>query len=302
MIKRFKVIPFPTKDNTGIVLITQGVCSGSLVKKEYYGMLQEDMGDTYVHLIGIGEETIEKGDTVFNLNTKEIYKCKEEYGVECEKVILFSTDSSLTYERKFEYKIPTIHRSTYTGLIQQHNHREGMWLDVLMEKPEAPGRTDDVHLDAVNFNHWLDIKDKWFIRTFNNIVVVKGEVSEITHPNNVATNYIQDSKIKGDDARMVSRAFKAGMDYVNTQLAPNVKNKSLEDIQSLAKSESNNDSKHAHVKLGYQDGIYYGFIEGYTKAQNDSEKKYTLEDMKKIFNHGYGDNDHLGFDHYINKI
>lgn len=221
MIKKFKVIPVPTKDNTGIVLITQGVCSGSLVKKEYYGMLQEDMGDTYVHLIGIGEETIEKGDTVFNLNTKEIYKCKEEYGVECEKVILFSTDSSLAYERKFEYKIPTIHRSTYTGLIQQHNHREGMWLDVLMEKPEHPERTDDVHLDAVNFNHWLDIKDKWFIRTFNNIVVVKGEVSEITHPNNVATNYIQDSKIKGDDARMVSRAFKAGMDYVNTQLTPN---------------------------------------------------------------------------------
>jgi ribosomal protein S8 len=78
--------------------------------------------------------------------------------------------------------------------------------------------------------------------------------------------------------------------------------KNKKEIECLARIESNDDSKHAHVKLGYQDGIYYGFIEGYVTAQNNSEKKYTLEDMRKMFNHGYGDNDHLGFDHYINKI
>lgn len=78
--------------------------------------------------------------------------------------------------------------------------------------------------------------------------------------------------------------------------------KNKEEIECLAKLEANFDSKHAHVKLGYQDGIYYGFIEGYIKSQNNSEKKYTLEDMKKMFNHGCGDYDHIGFDHYINKI
>ena len=33
-------------------------------------------------------------------------------------------------------------------------------------------------------------------------------------------------------------------------------------IEKEAKREANNDGKHAHIKLSYQDGIYYGFLEG----------------------------------------
>jgi len=35
-----------------------------------------------------------------------------------------------------------------------------------------------------------------------------------------------------------------------------------EQIIKEAKIEANNDEKHSHIKLGYQDGIYYGFLEG----------------------------------------
>ena len=38
-----------------------------------------------------------------------------------------------------------------------------------------------------------------------------------------------------------------------------------EQIQEMAKIEAN-DKKHEHVKLDYQDGIYYGFQQGFEKA------------------------------------
>lgn len=38
-----------------------------------------------------------------------------------------------------------------------------------------------------------------------------------------------------------------------------------EQIQEMAKIEAN-DKKHEHIKLGYQDGIYYGFQQGFEKA------------------------------------
>lgn len=219
---KFKVIPVPTKDNTGVILITQGVCAGGLVKKEYYGMLNENMGDTYVHLIGIGKNKILPGDTVVNLKTKEIYAAGEgDVYPSYEKPIVFSTNSSLTYNKGTLYKIPTLHHSTYTDLIQQHNHSDGsMWIDLEMEQPESPERTDDAHLNSVLFNQWLEIKDEWFIKTFNNIVVVYEKPLKTEHPNNVAFNYMRASGIKGSDARMVSRAFKAGIDYNKTQLPP----------------------------------------------------------------------------------
>ena len=33
-------------------------------------------------------------------------------------------------------------------------------------------------------------------------------------------------------------------------------------IKEEAKKEANNNEKHSHIKLDYQDGIYYGFITG----------------------------------------
>lgn len=38
-----------------------------------------------------------------------------------------------------------------------------------------------------------------------------------------------------------------------------------EQIQEMAKIEANN-KKHEHIKLDYQDGIYYGFQQGFEKA------------------------------------
>jgi hypothetical protein len=38
-----------------------------------------------------------------------------------------------------------------------------------------------------------------------------------------------------------------------------------EQIQKMAKIEAN-DKKHEHIKLDYQDGIYYGFRQGFEKA------------------------------------
>jgi hypothetical protein len=52
--------------------------------------------------------------------------------------------------------------------------------------------------------------------------------------------------------------------------------KSKEEIEKLAKFEANNDIKHANIKLGYQDGIYYGFIEGYTQCQEDMANDFLL--------------------------
>lgn len=219
---KFKVVTVPTKHNTGLVLITQGVCAGELVKEEYYGMLNEAMGDTYVHLVGIGKNEIMPGDAVINLKTKEIYFYGEgDVYPSYERPIAFSTNYSLVYGKGTSYKIPTIHHSTYTDLIQQHNHSDGsMWLEVEMEQPKEPKRTDDIHLDSVLFNQWLEIKDEWFIKTFNDIVVVHEKPLKKEHPNNVASNYLRASGIKGSDARMVSRAFKAGIDYNKTQLPP----------------------------------------------------------------------------------
>lgn len=38
-----------------------------------------------------------------------------------------------------------------------------------------------------------------------------------------------------------------------------------EQIQEMAKIEAN-DKKHEHIKLDYQDGIYYGFQQGFERA------------------------------------
>lgn len=48
--------------------------------------------------------------------------------------------------------------------------------------------------------------------------------------------------------------------------------KSKEEIEKLAKFEAN-DIKHANIKLGYQDEIYYGFVTGYTQCQEDINKE-----------------------------
>jgi hypothetical protein len=59
--------------------------------------------------------------------------------------------------------------------------------------------------------------------------------------------------------------------------------KSKEEIEYLAKCEANNDIKHANIKLGYQDGIYYGFNKGYTQCQEDmADMKYTEHDLHNL--------------------
>lgn len=77
--------------------------------------------------------------------------------------------------------------------------------------------------------------------------------------------------------------------------------KSTEDIQKLADSAletiASNQASEAHPSI-YKEG----FVDGYEQRDSELNRKYTLEDMKKMFNSGYGDNDHLGFDYYINKI
>lgn len=77
--------------------------------------------------------------------------------------------------------------------------------------------------------------------------------------------------------------------------------KSVGDIQKLADSAletiASNQASEAHPSI-YKEG----FVDGYEQCESESIKKYTLEDMKKMFNSGCGDNDHLGFDYYINKI
>jgi hypothetical protein len=39
-----------------------------------------------------------------------------------------------------------------------------------------------------------------------------------------------------------------------------------EQIIELAKEEANDNKKHGHIKLDYQDGIFYGYIQGFQKA------------------------------------
>ncbi len=77
--------------------------------------------------------------------------------------------------------------------------------------------------------------------------------------------------------------------------------KSKADIQKLADSAletiASNQASEAYPSI-YKEG----FIDGYEQCESESSKKYTLEDMRNMFNNGYGDNDHLGFDYYINKI
>lgn len=265
---KFKVITVPTKDNTGMILITQGVCTGSIVKKDYYGMLNEEMGDTYVHLVGIGKNKILPGDTVINLKTKEIYAAGEgDVYPSYEKPIAFSTNSSLTYSKGTLYKIPTLHHSTYTDLIQQHNHSDGsMWIDLEMEQPKYPERTDDIHFDSVIFNQWLKIKDEWFIKTFNDIVVVYEKPLKIEHPNNVAFNYVRASGVKCSDARMVSQAFKAGIDYAKITV-------NLGDIILANEAES-------LKELGFDEFCFGGYYENM-----DNEKYLTLFDLTKLENY-----------------
>ena len=48
--------------------------------------------------------------------------------------------------------------------------------------------------------------------------------------------------------------------------------KTKEEIEQLARDEAN-DNKHSYIKLDYQDGIYYGFIKGYTQCQVDMTKE-----------------------------
>ena len=58
--------------------------------------------------------------------------------------------------------------------------------------------------------------------------------------------------------------------------------KSKEEILELAKTEAN-DKKHESIKtLDYQDGIHYGFIEGYSKCQEENFDKTTLPTDKEI--------------------
>lgn len=63
-----------------------------------------------------------------------------------------------------------------------------------------------------------------------------------------------------------------------------------EQIQEMAKIEAN-DKKHEHIKLDYQDGIYYGFKQGFEKAlslfavsdgtNNKDRKTYLVSYVKK---------------------
>ena len=56
-----------------------------------------------------------------------------------------------------------------------------------------------------------------------------------------------------------------------------------EDLMEFAKRESNNDDKHSDIKLGYQDGIFYGILEG---AKWQQDRMYSEEDMKLAFETG----------------
>ncbi len=60
--------------------------------------------------------------------------------------------------------------------------------------------------------------------------------------------------------------------------------KSKEEIEQLARDEAN-DNKHSYIKLDYQDGIYYGFIKGYTQCQVDMQKD--VEYWQGEFEHWY---------------
>jgi hypothetical protein len=61
--------------------------------------------------------------------------------------------------------------------------------------------------------------------------------------------------------------------------------KSKEEIEQLAENSSYNNSEHFE---DYQDGMFYGYIKGYTQCQEDMNKKYTEEDVfviaKKLWN------------------
>lgn len=48
-----------------------------------------------------------------------------------------------------------------------------------------------------------------------------------------------------------------------------------EDLMEFAKRESNNDNKHSDIKLGYQDGIFYGILEG---AKWQQERMYKIHE------------------------
>ncbi len=44
-----------------------------------------------------------------------------------------------------------------------------------------------------------------------------------------------------------------------------------EEIIEMAKKEAN-DSRHEHIKLDYQDGIYYGFVCGFERGFEEALK------------------------------
>lgn len=62
-----------------------------------------------------------------------------------------------------------------------------------------------------------------------------------------------------------------------------------DEVEKFAKKEANNDS-HNHIKLDYQDGIYWGFFKGYNKAKE--KYKYTEDDLREAFDCGRYSQDH----------
>ncbi len=53
-----------------------------------------------------------------------------------------------------------------------------------------------------------------------------------------------------------------------------------EEIIEMAKKEAN-DSRHEHIKLDYQDGIYYGFVCGFERGFEEALKLKHKNKSKK---------------------
>jgi len=82
--------------------------------------------------------------------------------------------------------------------------------------------------------------------------------------------------------------------------------KTQEEIEKLAtKNYRSNGSGGGQYTEGLQDGRKIGFVDGYTKCQEDNkDKKYTEKDLRKAFYYGGKSaiDEYGSFETYINSL
>lgn len=186
MKKTFKIVVLPT---------VKAQEKGDLVFKDQKLYLSETnmnskhsdriIGNLYI----VSDDKIQKYD--YFIRHKKVEKCykvvneheiafdytaptyQQDDHIFCKKIIA-STDKSLGYKLEKGFaSLPLIPKSFVLDYIQAYNEGKPISeISLEVEYIEEPKKTDDIHLNAVLFDQWLDVKDTLFPKTENNYVII----------------------------------------------------------------------------------------------------------------------------------